>query len=80
VFRATKGIGRTQPLKWKDAGDALGHEELKGCLMPDGTFAVRLVELATDQHLGSLGDANDNKAYLQYNEVRFLSFLSRVDD
>ncbi|KAG7090733.1 hypothetical protein E1B28_009823 [Marasmius oreades] len=34
--RATKGIGRTQPNKWKDAGEALGVGELKGCHMPDG--------------------------------------------
>ncbi|KAL0065642.1 hypothetical protein AAF712_007283 [Marasmius tenuissimus] len=34
--RATKGIGKSQPQKWKDAGKALGVEELKGCHMPDG--------------------------------------------
>jgi len=41
--RATKGVGRTQPVNWKDAGEVLGHDELKGCLMPDGMdgFSVR---------------------------------------
>ncbi|KAK7029695.1 hypothetical protein VNI00_014393 [Paramarasmius palmivorus] len=34
--RATKGIGRQQPEKWKDAGKALGVEDLAGCVMPDG--------------------------------------------
>lgn len=33
---ATKGIGRTQPVKWKDAGKALNNAELLGCHMPDG--------------------------------------------
>jgi len=49
---ATKGLGRTQPKDWIDAGEALGHEELKGCWMPkDG-----------------LGDVSDSRLYLQYNE------------
>ncbi|SJL05268.1 related to poly polymerase [Armillaria ostoyae] len=34
--RATKGLGRTQPIKWKDAGKSLGNDELVGCEMPDG--------------------------------------------
>lgn len=34
--RATKGLGRTQPTKWKDAGKSLGYDELIGCHMPDG--------------------------------------------
>ncbi|THU87772.1 PARP-domain-containing protein [Dendrothele bispora CBS 962.96] len=34
--RATKGLGRTQPPKWKDAGEATGDDELIGCHMPDG--------------------------------------------
>ncbi|KAF8917575.1 PARP-domain-containing protein [Mucidula mucida] len=34
--RATKGRGRTQPTKWKDAGEALEVDELVGCHMPDG--------------------------------------------
>ncbi|CCA69405.1 related to NAD+ ADP-ribosyltransferase [Serendipita indica DSM 11827] len=38
---ATKGLGRTQPKDWQDAGEALGHEELKGCWMPkDGLTNV----------------------------------------
>jgi len=32
----TKGLGRTQPGDWQDAGKALGNESLKGCLMPKG--------------------------------------------
>ncbi|KAJ7651975.1 poly polymerase catalytic domain-containing protein [Mycena polygramma] len=34
--KATKGCGRTQPSKWKDAGKALANDELIGCHMPDG--------------------------------------------
>ncbi|KAJ7071556.1 poly polymerase catalytic domain-containing protein [Mycena amicta] len=34
--RATKGVGKTQPGDWKDAGKALGHDELIGCHMPEG--------------------------------------------
>ncbi|KAK7060790.1 hypothetical protein VNI00_000523 [Paramarasmius palmivorus] len=34
--RATKGMGQRQPLRWKDAGKALGVEDLVGCVMPDG--------------------------------------------
>jgi len=49
---STKGVGRTQPIDWKDAGEALGHDELKGCLMPNGKSA----------------DVNPPGAYLQYNE------------
>ncbi|KJA17358.1 hypothetical protein HYPSUDRAFT_46567 [Hypholoma sublateritium FD-334 SS-4] len=33
---ATKGLGRTQPVDWKDAGRALNHPELIGCDMPAG--------------------------------------------
>lgn len=33
---ATKGLGRTQPADWQDAGDNLGHDDLKGCWMPKG--------------------------------------------
>ncbi|KAJ3905195.1 PARP-domain-containing protein [Lentinula edodes] len=50
--RATKGIGRTAPTKWKDAGKALNNEELEGCIMPDGPCA----------------DDPSPKGYLQYNE------------
>lgn len=52
--RATKGIGRTQPVNWKDAGEVLGNDALKGCHMPDGPC----------------NNSADPKAYLQYNEVR----------
>uniref|UniRef100_A0ABQ0M6C5 Poly [ADP-ribose] polymerase n=1 Tax=Mycena chlorophos TaxID=658473 RepID=A0ABQ0M6C5_MYCCL len=54
---STKGLGRTQPGAWKDAGKALGHDELIGCDMPDGP--------AQDVVVPGL-----NGGYgLQYNEV-----------
>ncbi|KAJ7596840.1 poly polymerase catalytic domain-containing protein [Mycena floridula] len=34
--RATLGLGKTAPTKWKDAGKALGNDDLLGCQMPDG--------------------------------------------
>ncbi|EIN11407.1 PARP-domain-containing protein [Punctularia strigosozonata HHB-11173 SS5] len=34
--RCTKGIGRTQPGDWQDAGETLGYDELRGCHMPKG--------------------------------------------
>ncbi|KAF8323020.1 PARP-domain-containing protein [Clavulina sp. PMI_390] len=49
---ATKGIGRTQPVDWKDCHDLLGNEKLKGVKMPYG--------LPSDQAAAN--------AYLQYNE------------
>ncbi|KAH8120683.1 PARP-domain-containing protein [Phellopilus nigrolimitatus] len=49
---ATKGIGRTQPVDWQDAGSALDNDELKGCLMPKGAAK----------------DVNPPGAYLMYNE------------
>ncbi|KAJ6569595.1 PARP-domain-containing protein [Mycena capillaripes] len=51
--KATKGLGRTQPGKWKDAGKALGNDELIGCHMPDGP--------GQDTPIPAGG-------YLQYNE------------
>ncbi|KAJ7630425.1 poly polymerase catalytic domain-containing protein [Roridomyces roridus] len=51
--RATKGLGRTQPQKWKDAGKALGNDELIGCHMPDGPAQPTVVP---------------NGGYLEYNE------------
>ncbi|KIK70344.1 hypothetical protein GYMLUDRAFT_183864 [Collybiopsis luxurians FD-317 M1] len=50
--RATKGIGRSAPKNWKDAGKALNNEELNGCLMPDGPC----------------GEENSPQFCLQYNE------------
>ncbi|KAL4247742.1 Poly [ADP-ribose] polymerase [Abortiporus biennis] len=49
---ATKGLGRTQPGAWQDAGEALGHDELKGCHMPKGKGV----------------DVNGQGLCLQYNE------------
>ena len=53
-YRATKGLGRTQPAAWQDAGEALEHPDLRGCHMPKGPGK----------------DVADPKLYLQYNEVR----------
>ncbi|KAI0668738.1 poly polymerase catalytic domain-containing protein [Trametes maxima] len=50
--KATKGLGRSQPAQWQDAGDALNHPELRGCHMPKGPAA----------------DVSDAKIHLQYNE------------
>ena len=50
---ATKGLGRTQPGAWQDAGDALGNAELKGVHMPKGKAS----------------DINEQGLWLQYNEV-----------
>ncbi|KAL5534672.1 hypothetical protein ACEPAG_1136 [Sanghuangporus baumii] len=49
---STRGIGRTQPVDWQDAGETLDNDELKGCLMPKGPAK----------------DVNPPAAYLQYNE------------
>ena len=54
TLRCTKGLGRTQPAEWQDAGDALENPQLKGCHMPKGPGR----------------DVSDPKIYLQYNEVR----------
>ncbi|EIM92706.1 PARP-domain-containing protein [Stereum hirsutum FP-91666 SS1] len=32
----TLGLGQWRPEVWKDAGDALGNDALKGCVMPEG--------------------------------------------
>jgi poly [ADP-ribose] polymerase len=55
TFSCTKGIGRTQPVKWQDAGDALDNDALKGCHMPAAP--------------GEDVSAQNPGAYLQYNEV-----------
>jgi hypothetical protein len=52
---ATKGLGKTAPKKWQDAGDALNNDVLKGCHMPAGP--------------GEDVSADVPNAYLQYNEV-----------
>ncbi|KAI0933069.1 hypothetical protein AcW1_000001 [Taiwanofungus camphoratus] len=48
----TKGLGRTQPVEWQDAGVALENEALKGCHMPKGPGQ----------------DVGDAAVSLQYNE------------
>lgn len=52
--RATKGLGRTHPGAWQDAGDALEHPGLKGVQMPKGPVV----------------NNGRSDASLQYNEVR----------
>jgi len=52
--RATKGVGRMQPVGWGDCADILGNDELKGVKMPNGPGAEDLT----------------TGSYLQYNEVR----------
>lgn len=52
-LRCTKGLGRTQPAEWQDAGDALENDALKGVHMPKGPGQ----------------DVPDFQGYLQYNEV-----------
>ncbi|KAI0369996.1 PARP-domain-containing protein [Pilatotrama ljubarskyi] len=50
--RSTKGLGRSQPGDWQDAGAALNNPELRGCHMPKGPAV----------------NVNDPGVYLQYNE------------
>ena len=70
-------MGRTQPVNWKDAGEALGHDELKGCLMPNGAgnFLIRPGWILMWAVTGRCADVNPPGAYLQYNEVRHVSEL-----
>lgn len=49
----TKGLGRTQPGEWQDAGEALENAALKGCHMPKGP---------------GKDVADTQGGYLQYNE------------
>lgn len=51
--RATKGVGRTQPVDWQDAADALDNPDLRGVYIPKGKGQ----------------SVNPPGAYLQYNEV-----------
>ena len=57
LCRSTKGVGRVQPVDWKDCYEALGNEELKGVVMPSGPSQ----------------DLNSPGVYLQYNEVCSIS-------
>ncbi|TFY51615.1 hypothetical protein EVJ58_g10471 [Rhodofomes roseus] len=50
--RCTKGLGRTQPAEWQDAGAALENDALSGCHMPKGPGQ----------------DVQGIQGYLQYNE------------
>ncbi|TDL28933.1 PARP-domain-containing protein [Rickenella mellea] len=48
----TKGVGRSQPVDWQDAGEALDNDDLKGVHMPKGPAQ----------------DVPITSGYLQYNE------------
>lgn len=39
LLSCTLGLGQWRPEVWKDAGDALGNDALKGCVMPEGPAA-----------------------------------------
>ncbi|KAJ6541171.1 PARP-domain-containing protein [Mycena vulgaris] len=39
--RSTKGLGRSAPAAWTDAGVALQNNELRGCMMPAGRRRLR---------------------------------------
>ncbi|KAJ7763009.1 PARP-domain-containing protein [Mycena metata] len=41
--RSTKGLGRSAPARWIDAGGAL-TEDLRGCMMPAGSRRLRTVQ------------------------------------
>jgi poly [ADP-ribose] polymerase len=55
---ATKGIGRTQPKEWEDAGKALGNVELTNVEMPK----------VSGKEATIAKDMNPPGTYLQYNE------------
>ena len=61
-----------------DAGEALGHEELKGCWMPEGAFlllvssndgSLKCSRALGVNYTGGLDDGSEPGRYLQYNEV-----------
>ncbi|KAJ7259330.1 PARP-domain-containing protein [Mycena rebaudengoi] len=47
---ATKGMGRSSPANWMDAGKALGNDDLRGCIMPVGHSRVRQPSHTALQH------------------------------
>lgn len=65
---ATKGLGRTQPAGWQDAGEVLNNDDLRGCWMPKGEFWASTIWITLRRVTGGLTDAS-GAAYLQYNEV-----------
>ncbi|KAF8174472.1 PARP-domain-containing protein [Mycena galopus ATCC 62051] len=44
--RTTKGLGRSAPAHWTDAGAVLLNEELRGCMMPVGSKRLRTAQPA----------------------------------
>ncbi|KAJ7677717.1 PARP-domain-containing protein [Mycena polygramma] len=44
--RSTKGLGRSAPAHWTDAGAALLNDELRGCMVPRGSRRRRTVRPA----------------------------------
>ena len=51
--RSTKGVGKSQPIEWQDAGVTLEYPDLAGVHMPKG----------------GVHDVETTGGYLQYNEV-----------
>ncbi|KAJ7480240.1 PARP-domain-containing protein [Mycena galericulata] len=47
--RSTKGLGRSAPAQWIDAGLTLGDDQLRGCIMPSGPKRRRTTQ-PTLQH------------------------------
>ncbi|KAF8145590.1 poly polymerase catalytic domain-containing protein [Mycena galopus ATCC 62051] len=43
--RSTKGLGRSAPAHWTDAGAVLLNEELRGCMMPVGYIVYNLNQI-----------------------------------
>ncbi|KAJ7454394.1 PARP-domain-containing protein [Mycena latifolia] len=48
--RSTKGLGRSAPASWTDAGAALRNEELRGCMMPAGPKRLRTSQPALNHN------------------------------
>ncbi|KZT68464.1 PARP-domain-containing protein [Daedalea quercina L-15889] len=60
--RCTKGLGRTQPTEWQDAGAALENDALKGVHMPKGPGK-------------DVDNVDGFSGSLQYNEIRLRYLL-----
>ncbi|KAJ7123458.1 PARP-domain-containing protein [Mycena epipterygia] len=48
--RSTKGLGRSAPTVWTDAGTALANDELRGCMMPEGHKRLRTPQPALNHN------------------------------
>ncbi|KAJ6628417.1 PARP-domain-containing protein [Mycena sp. CBHHK59/15] len=67
--RSTKGLGRSAPARWTDAGVVLDNDALRGCMMPAGRRRLRTVQPALHHN-----------EYIVYNldQIR-LRYLVMVD-